>query len=191
MSDPVRILGISGSLRAGSYNSAALRAAQALAPEGVQFEFAEIGDLPLYDDDQRHQAFPPAVLRLEQQIRSADAVLFASPEYNYSISGVLKNAIDWLSRLDHQPFAGKAAGIIGASGGLLGTARAQYHLRQIGVFLDLRFMNRPEVMIGGAQNRFDSSGTLTDAATREILAKFVAALRDWALAHRRQAPLKQ
>lgn len=185
MSDSVRILGISGSLRKGSFNTAALHAAQELAPQGVTIELAEIGDLPLYNDDDRLQAFPDAVRRLEKQIRAADAVLFATPEYNYSVPGVLKNALDWISRLDQQPLAGKAAGIIGASGGILGTARAQYHLRQIGVFLDLRFLNRPEVMIGAAHERFDGNGKLTDAKTRELLAKFVAALRDWALAHRR------
>ena len=185
MTDSVRLLAFCGSLRKGSYNAAALRAAEELAPAGVTMETADFRDLPLYDADLQAQGFPPGVLRLEAQIRAADALLFATPEYNYSVPGALKNAIDWISRLKDQPFAGKAAGIIGASGGPVGTARAQYHLRQIGVFLDLRFLNKPEVMIGAAQDRFDAEGRLTDAKTREFLGKFMLALRDWALTHKR------
>ena len=184
MSDTLTILGISGSLRKGSYNTAALHAAQELLPEGTRLDIADISDLPLYNADLQTQGFPDAVTRLGAQIRAADALLFSSPEYNYSVSGVLKNAIDWVSRLDKQPFAGKPAAIIGASMGILGTARAQYHLRQIGVFLDLRFINRPEVMIGKAQDRFDAEGRLTDSMTRDLIAKQMTALRDAVLAHR-------
>lgn len=185
MSENVHLLAFCGSLRKGSYNAAALRAAEALAPTGMQLEIAEIRDVPPYDADEQAQGFPESVQRLERQIRKADALLFATPEYNYSVPGVLKNAIDWISRVKNQPFAGKPAGILGASGGPVGTARAQYHLRQIGVFLDLRFMNKPEVMIGSAQDRFDADGTLTDVRTREFLEKFMLALRDWTLAQRR------
>ena len=176
MSDTLTILGISGSLRKGSYNTAALHAAQELLPAGVKLEIADISQLPLYNADLQAQGFPDAVNQLGIKIRAADALLFSSPEYNYSVSGVLKNAIDWVSRLDKQPFAGKPAAIIGASMGILGTARAQYHLRQIGVFLDLRFINRPEVMIGKAQERFDADGKLTDTATRDLIAKQMIAL---------------
>ncbi|MGH8456184.1 MAG: NADPH-dependent FMN reductase [Stenotrophobium sp.] len=178
MNDTVHILGISGSLRKDSYNTAALRAAQELAPAGMKIEIADISQLPLYHADVQAQGFPEVVQKLGAQIRTADGLLFACPEYNYSVSGVLKNAIDWVSRLDKQPFAGKHAAIMGASIGMLGTARAQYHLRQIGVFVDLRFLNRPEVMIAKAQDRFDSVGKLTDAPTRELIAKLLIALRD-------------
>ena len=173
------ILGISGSLRKGSFNTAALRAARELAPEGVAIEIADISQIPLYNDDVRAQGFPPAVERFREQIRAADALLFASPEYNYSISGVLKNAIDWASRPPHQPLAGKPAAILGASGGPAGTARSQYHLRQVGVFVDLKFVNKPEVMIAGAQDRFDAEGKLIHEHTREIIGKLLVSLADW------------
>lgn len=185
MSDSIQVLCFCGSLRRASYNAAALRAAQAAAPADMRFEHAQIRDVPLYDSDLQEQGFPASVERLAAQVRSADAILFACPEYNYSVPGVLKNAIDWLSRVKNQPFAGKPAAVMGASMGVIGTARAQYHLRQIGVFLDLRFMNAPEVMIGQAQNRFDQQGTLTDDKTREFLGRFMSALGDWARLHRR------
>lgn len=178
----LKVLGISGSLRKDSLNTAALRAAIELAPADLQIEIADISDLPLYDEDVREQGFPLSVQRLRDQVHNADALLFATPEYNYSIPGVLKNAIDWVSRPPEQPFAGKPAAIMGASPGAIGTARAQYHLRQIGVFLDLHFLNKPEVMIGNAGARFDTAGNLTDAATREHVQKLLVALRDAALA---------
>jgi len=120
----VKTLGISGSLRKGSYNTAALRAALELLPDGMTLDIADISELPLYNDDVRQAGFPPAVKRLREQIAAADALLFATPEYNYSISGVLKNAIDWASRPPDAPVLGKPCGIMGASGGLWGTARA-------------------------------------------------------------------
>ncbi|WP_026352939.1 NAD(P)H-dependent oxidoreductase [Solimonas variicoloris] len=178
-------LALSGSLRRASYNTAALRACQALAPEDMQIDIGSIADVPLYDADRQAEGYPEAVLRLARQIAEADALLFAMPEYNYSVPGTLKNAIDWVSRLQPNPFAGKPAAIIGASSGMLGTARAQYHLRQIGVYLDLRFLNKPEVMIGHAPERFDASGQLVHEPTRELLGKFLLALREWALWHRR------
>ncbi len=146
----LRVLGISGSLRRQSYNTAALRAAQELAPPGMRIETADISAIPLYNEDVRERGFPPAVEVFREQIRRADALLLVTPEYNYSIPGVLKNAIDWASRPPEQPFAGKPAAVMGASPGFTGTARAQYHLRQAAVFLDLRLLNRPEVMIGNA-----------------------------------------
>lgn len=121
---PIRVVGISGSLRAGSYNSAALRAAVALAPDGMTIETAAIGDLPLYNDDVRAAGYPAAVQRFRDQLSAADAILFVTPEYNYSIPGVLKNAIDWASRPPSQPFDNKPVAIMGASGGVLGTAGA-------------------------------------------------------------------
>ncbi|HKH97076.1 MAG TPA: NADPH-dependent FMN reductase [Beijerinckiaceae bacterium] len=175
----MKIVGLSGSLRKGSYNSAALRAAQALAPEGTVIEIAEIGDLPLYNDDVRAAGYPAAVERLRRQIAEADAVLFVTPEYNYSVSGVLKNAIDWASRPPNQPFDGKPVAIMGASGGLFGTARAQYHLRQMLIFLNAFPVNKPEVMIGQAQTKFDEAGNLTDEATREFIRKLLVSLVAW------------
>ncbi len=180
MPEPIKILGMSGSLRAGSYNTAALHAALELAPQGVEMQTAQIGDLPLFNDDIRLAGYPPAVELFRQKLRWADAYLFVSPEYNYSLPGVLKNAIDWGSRPPEPPFAGKAAAVMGASGGLLGTARMQYHMRQIGVFLDLHFINKPEVMIGQAPQKFDAAGRLTDEPTREFVTGLLVALRDYA-----------
>ncbi len=175
----LRILGISGSLRAGSFNSAALRAAAELAPEGVTIETGSIRDIPFYDDDVRAVGIPASVTALQQAIAAAEAVLIATPEYNYSVPGVLKNAIDWLSRTEPQPFLHKPVGIIGASPGAIGTARAQYDLRKTFVFLDAYVMNKPEVMIGAAHTRFDKEGKLTDEVTRKFLASMLVALRDW------------
>lgn len=175
------ILGISGSLRQASFNTAALRAAQELAPGGVSIDIATLGDIPLYDDDLKATGLPGPVTELAGKIAAADAVLIATPEYNYSISGVLKNAIDWVSRVPNQPFAGKPVAILGVSGGLLGTARAQYDLRKIFVFLDAHVLNKPEVMIGGASSRFDAEGHLTDEATRQFLASQIVALQAWAI----------
>ena len=175
----MNVLGFSGSLRKGSYNTAALRAAIELAPTGMTITHADISDFPLYNDDVREAGYPPAVEHVRRQIHMADAVLFVTPEYNYSVSGVLKNAIDWASRPPDSPLIGKAAAIMGASSGLIGTARAQYHLRQIAVFLDMKLVNRPEVMISQAAQKFDENGRLTDQKTREMIGKLLAALAVW------------
>lgn len=176
----MQFLGISGSLRRGSFNTAALRAAQELAPAGVTIDLADISGIPIYNDDVKAAGLPPAVTQLCDAIRAADAVLIATPEYNYSIPGVLKNAIDWVSRAAPPPFADKPVAIMGASGGALGTARAQYDLRKVFVFLDARVLNKPEVFIGNAPSRFDSDGRLTDTGTRDIIAKQIEALGHWA-----------
>lgn len=183
---PVRILGFCGSLRRASFNAGALRAARDLAPDGVEITIADIRDLPLYDDDLRQQGLPAAVEKLGVQLRGADAILFASPEYNYSVSSVLKTAIDWISRLPDRPYQGLPGALLGASPGMIGTARAQHHLRQICVFLDIRLLNKPEVMIGGARERFDEDGNLTDEETGRHITALVTALRDAAQC-RRQA----
>lgn len=159
---------------------AALRAAADLAPAGVTMQIGGVGGIPLYDDDVRAVGMPASVLALAAQVAAADAVLIATPEYNYSIPGVLKNAIDWLSRCDPQPFRDKPVAIMGASPGAIGTARAQYDLRKVFVFLDAHVLNKPEIMIGGAAQRFDGVGVLTDAATRQFIAQQMVALRDWA-----------
>ena len=178
-SSSLKILGLSGSLRKGSYNTAALKTAQALAPEGVSIEIASIGGLPLYDADIQAQGFPADVLSLAEQIRAADAVLIVTPEYNYSTSGVLKNAIDWISRVPNQPFAGKPIALMSASMSLHGGVRAQYHLRQIFVFLDGLVLNKPEVFIAQAHTRFDDQGTLTDEPTRGFVRQLVESLAVW------------
>jgi chromate reductase, NAD(P)H dehydrogenase (quinone) len=175
----VKVLGICGSLRKGSYNHAALRAANELLPDGMSLTIAEIADIPLYNEDVRQAGFPPPVQRLRDAIAAADALLFATPEYNYSVSGVLKNAIDWASRPPDQPFNGKPVAIMGATAGLWGTSRAQYHLRQSCVFLNMLPINKPEVLIAQAQTKIDAEGRLTDQTTRDLLAQLLVALRDW------------
>src|SRR3954447_23894060 len=156
MNKPIRILGIAGSLRRQSYNRGALRAAQQLAPEGATVETFELDGIPgfIQDDEQN----PPAkAVELKKRVREADAILFVTPEYNYSIPGVLKNAIDWASRpYGDSAWTGKPVAVMGASAGYYGSARAQYHLRQTFVFLDMYAVNQPEVMIGNAAQRFDA-----------------------------------
>lgn len=176
----MKILGISGSLRQQSFNTAALRAAQSVLPDGAEMEFADLSGIPLYDQDLRDKNVPESVVTLATQIQQADALLFATPEYNYSIPGGLKNAIDWVSRENPNPFSGKPAAIMSASMGMLGGARAQYHLRQIMVFQNVHCLNRPEVMIAAAHQRFDADGNLTDDATREHISGLVNALIAWA-----------
>ncbi len=175
------ILGISGSLRRMSYNTAALRVAQNAAPGGVTITMADISKIPIFSQDAQEIGFPPCVLDLAQQISSADAVLIATPEYNYSIPGGLKNAIDWVSRTPDQPFKNKAIAIMGASMGMVGTARAQYDLRKVFVFLDAHVLNQPEIMIAAAHTRFDADGELNDQPTRALIAKQVIAIREWTM----------
>ena len=172
-----RICAISGSLRKASFNTAALRVAQELAPAGMTIEIAPIGDLPLYNEDLRvNGGFPPAAEHLRETIRAADAVLFATPEYNFSVSGVLKNALDWASRPQNQPFNGKAYAILGATSGLIGTARAQAHLRQIMVGLNAFTINVPQVFIASSAQKFDAEGKLTDKSARDLITQLLAAL---------------
>ena len=180
MHDSLHFLGISGSLRRQSYNTAALRACAGLLPAGVTMELADISAIPLYNEEIREQGLPAPVLQLREKIAAADALVIASPEYNYSVPGVLKNAIDWASRPPSQPFDGKAIALLGATPGGLGTARSQYHLRQIFVYLNGQILNRPEVMISAAPTKFDAQGQLSDAATADHLRAMLAALADWA-----------
>jgi len=179
MSKPVRILGIAGSLRRDSYNRATLRAAMELAPEGASIETFELNDIPAFNQDDEQN--PPAkVVELKQRIREVDAILFVTPEYNYSVPGVLKNAIDWASRpYGDSAWNGKPAAIMGASVGAIGTARAQYHLRQMMVFLNMFPVNQPEVMIGNASERFDAQGNLTDEASKGFIRQLLQNLVDW------------
>jgi chromate reductase len=177
----VRILGIAGSLRRGSFNAATLRAAQALAPSGMTIDSFDIAPIQPYNEDVREQGYPPPVDDLRTRIKAADGLLIVTPEYNYSIPGVLKNAIDWASRPPEQPFDGKPIGLMGASMGTHGTSRAQYHLRQCFVFLNGLVMNLPEVMIPQAQNKFDAEGKLDDQTTRDFIAAHLAAFQAWVL----------
>src|SRR6476659_8596401 len=162
VNNPLVILGIAGSLRKESFNRGLLRAAQELTPEGARIDTFELNDIPSFNQDE--EGNPPAkVTELKQRVRSADAILFVTPEYNYSVPGVLKNAIDWASRpYGDSAWNGKPAAIMGASPGAIGTARAQYHLRQILVYLNMFPINQPEVMIGNATGRFDKDGNLID-----------------------------
>lgn len=179
-STPLKILGIAGSLRKQSFNRATLTAASGLLPPNVTLDTFELDELPIYNQDLEASAYPDSAKRLKEAIRAADALLFVTPEYNYSIPGVLKNAIDWASRpYGDNAWAGKCAAIMGASIGSLGTARAQYHLRQIFVFLDIHALNQPEIMIGGAADKFDEAGHLTDDKTRELMRKQLQALADF------------
>jgi chromate reductase len=175
----INVLAICGSLRTGSYNRAALRTAIQLKPPGMMIETADIGSFPLYNEDVRAQGFPAPVETLRRQIARADALLFVTPEYNYSMSGVLKNAIDWASRPPDQPFAGKPVAIMGAGAGMAGTARAQYDLRRCCVFLDMHPLNKPEVLIGQAQTKFDAEGHFTDEVGRGLIRDLLVALEQW------------
>jgi chromate reductase, NAD(P)H dehydrogenase (quinone) len=180
MERELMILGISGSLREGSYNTATLRAAQELCPPGARIEFfTELGAIPAFNQDLEND--PPEVVRLlKRQIREADAILFATPEYNYSVPGVLKNAIDWASRpYGDNAWDGKTAAIVGASTGMFGSARAQYHLRQMFVFLNVFAVNRPEVTIPMAADRFDDLGDLTDEMSRKLISELLENLVEW------------
>ncbi len=177
------ILGIAGSLRRESYNRALLGAAQRLVPPGVTVKLYErVGEIPLYDENLRsEQGEPEPVSDLKERIAGAGALLIATPEYNYGIPGVLKNAIDWASRPpDTSPLHHKPVAVIGASTGLFGTVRAQLQLRQVFVFTESYVLGKPEVLVPRAAEKFDSAGELTDTATRDQLAKQLAALVDWA-----------
>ena len=172
----IKILGIVGSLRKNSYNRHALKAAQELLPAGAALDLIELHGIPVFDQD-NETSMPAVVLEFKRRILAADAILFATPEYNYSVPGGLKNAIDWASRpYGESAWQGKPAAVMGASPGNLGTARAQYHLRQILVAQDMPMLNQPEVMIANAAQRFDQNGRLTDEPTRQVIRKFMAAL---------------
>jgi chromate reductase, NAD(P)H dehydrogenase (quinone) len=175
----MKVLGISGSLRKGSWNTSVLRAAQGLAPAGITIEIGEIGDIPLYNEDVRAAGLPPSVERLRSQITAADAVLLVSPEYNFSVPGVLKNAIDWASRPPNQPFNEKPIAIMGASGGPVGTARMQYDLRKILGGLNAYVLSKPEVFIGQAGTKIDEAGNLTDETTKNFMRQQLEALAAW------------
>jgi chromate reductase len=179
MIDSLRILAIAGSLRRDSYNRAALRAAARLAPAGASVELLEIGAIPLFNQDEEKN-LPAEVVEFKRQIREADALLIATPEYCYSIPGVLKNAIDWASRpYGESAWRDKPVAIMGASEGAYGTIVAQQHLRQIFVDLKMFPVNEPEVMICDAAKHFDKDGELADHSTKELIRQLLQNLADW------------
>jgi chromate reductase len=172
----IKILGIAGSLRKASFNKSALKAAQGLVPAGATLEILELPDLPGFNQDQEKSP-PAAVVDMKAKIRAADAILIVTPEYNYSIPGVLKNAIDWCARpYGDSAWKGKPAAIMGASTGVLGTGRAQYDLRKVMVFLDMPAVNQPEVMISAAASKFDQSGNLTDDTAKKLIGQLLTNL---------------
>lgn len=177
------VLTICGSLRKGSYNRALMNALPGLAPAGMTLsEAPSFRGFPLYDADLQAAGFPADVTALADAIRTADGVIIVSPEYNYTIPGALKNAIDWVSRLKDQPFREKPVAIQSATGGPLGGARMQYHLRQVMIFLNAFVFGTPEIFVGMAQTKFDEKTLeLKDEATKKIVsqqleafAKFIA-----------------
>jgi chromate reductase len=185
MADPVRVLGIAGSLRKGSLNRALLRVAQELAPEGMTLETFDLAAVPLYDGDVEAKGDPAGVAALKQAIRDADGVLMATPEYNHGVPGVMKNAVDWASRppqgsaLDRKP-----VGIIGASPGMTGSARGQSQLRQAFEFTNSFCMPQPELLVFRAHEKFDPDGRLIDEATAKYLTRYLTAFHAWVLRFR-------
>lgn len=175
------VLGICGSLRRLSYNRGLLEAARTLAPEGMVItSFEAMREIPAYDGDLEHDPLPPAVAALKNAIVAADGILFATPEYNYGIPGLLKNAFDWASRPPRAtPLAGKPAAILGASTGNFGTARAQLELRKALLSTASHAMLRPEFLLARCAEKFDAESRLTDEPTREFLRTFLAAFAAW------------
>ncbi len=185
MTEKIRITGISGSLRRGSYNTALLRAIGELGLEAVEYDIVTLADVPLFNEDVERQGWPPRVQVLRDRLTEADGIILATPEYNYSISGVLKNAIDWLSRPERKgPIFGKPAAIIGASVSRIGTARAQAHLRQVAFYNGMPLIPDVEILVAGAADKFDEAGRLTDSLTRELIQELGRKFAAWVRHHK-------
>ncbi len=179
MTKPVSILGFAGSLRKGSYNRALLNATAELIPDDARLEIFDLDGIPGYNQD-LEPVRPEKVTQFKARIKAADAILVVTPEYNYSIPGVLKNAIDWASRPPtDNSFQGKPVAVMSASTGILGGARAQYHLRQTFVFLDMHPINKPEVILTFANQKFDENGKLNNEISKDLIKKLLRALIDW------------
>ncbi len=176
-----KVLAISGSLRKNSTNTFALKALQKIAPADITIEIADISDVPMYNGDLHELGEPKAVTELKLKIRQADAVVIATPEYNFSVPATLKNVLDWASRPPEPPFNEKPVAILGVSPGPVGTARAQYHLRQVLVFMNTFTLNKPEVFINHSAQKFNASGELTDETTQKFLLDQLLALKTLAL----------
>ena len=178
--DVLRVIGIAGSLRRMSYNRALLCAAQQLAPPSLRIDIEELDDVPMFNADLDVGSPPEGVARLRQAVLAADGLLLVTPEYNHGVPGVMKNAIDWLSQpLRECVLDGKPTALMGASTGLAGTARGQTQLRQAFILTNTPAMLRPEVLVGRAQEKFDSTGRLTDDGTRVFVASFLAQFAVW------------
>lgn len=179
MDEKLKLLGLVGSLRKGSYNKALMQTALTLLPEDVTLEVFDIAEFPLFNQDIVENP-PKVITEFKAKIRASDAILIASPEYNYSIPGVLKNALDWASRPPtDNAWDGKPVAIMSASTGKLGGARMQYHLRQSFVFMNMYPINRPEFMLSNAKDYFDEEGNLKDEDTRKRLQELLKALAEW------------
>lgn len=178
-----RIAGLSGSLRERSYNSALLRTARDMAPQGMDIDILSIDGLPAFNADLEQDGYPVGVQRLRDRIDACQGVLVATPEYNHGVPGVLKNAIDWLSRGKDAPLKGKPLAIIGASTGKVGTARAQMQLREMGLYLSMPVLPGIEVAVGPAKDAFDDDLRLTDDTTRDLLHRLLAAFGQWLPLH--------
>ena len=170
--EPLRFVVMVGSLRKGSFNAAIARALPGLAPKSVTIEpLPSVGEFPLYNYDVQADGFPSVVTTTGEAIRKADGVIIVTPEYNHSYPGVLKNAIDWISRLPNQPFGGKPVALQTSSPSLFGGLRAQLHLRHVFVYLDGRMLNKPEIIVPQVNTKIDAAtGELTDPATRGFIA---------------------
>ncbi len=179
MKEKINILAFAGSLRKHSYNKYLLNTVKELLPENLTIEIFDIKDIPLFNEDEEKKGLPKVVTELREKISSADGVLIATPEYNYSYSGVIKNAIDWISRPPNQPLNGKPLAIIGASMGLSGTMRAQLHLRQSLIFLNPIILNKPEIYVSQAHEKFDENGKLIDENTKKLLITFLNSFSEW------------
>ncbi len=175
MNTAINILGISGSLRAQSRNTGLLRHVASCLPPNVHFKIANLGEIPFYNAD---ISKPESVHTLIRQVKEADALVLACPEYNYSIAPALKNALDWVSKEPDTPLDGLPVAIMGAGGGM-GTARAQYHLRQVCVYLNLRPLNKPEVFSNAFSQSFDENGDVVDPELKKHIEDMMAALLDW------------
>jgi chromate reductase len=178
--DKIKVLGIVGSLRKESFNRKLLQAALELAPEGIELEIAEITGIPLFNEDVLEEGVPEEVRLFKERVAGADALLIATPEYNWSVPGPLKNAIDWVSRpIATSPLQGKPAAIMGASTGPFGTVRVQLHLRQVFAYTNTYLLPQPQVLVNMAEQKFDGEGKLTDEATRQHVRKLLEALEAW------------
>jgi len=180
MPTKLNIVAISGSLRSKSFNTSLLRAMQDIADATMSIDIARLNGIPIYDgDDEDTTGVPRIVTDLVEKIRAADGVIIATPEYNFSIPGGLKNATDWISRVKDQPFGGKPVGVVGAAAGPLGTARSQYQLRQNLIGLSALTMSKPEVFVGSAHTKFADDGSLADGETGKFLKLWLDAFEAW------------
>jgi len=182
----LKVLGICGSLRKKSFNMAALRTAGDLLPPGMSLHITSIADLPMFNQDVLDAGMPDPVTRLRTEIAQADGVLIASPEYNFSVTAPLKNAIDWVSRPPDQPWQDKPIAIFSATPGPVGGARVQYDLRRILGQIWGHVLPRPEVFIGSAPSKFDANLRLTDEATRKFLTDLLVGFKAWIIRMQRK-----